>query len=304
VIVAFCRRGSKIERDGELLMGGADLSEADTPAVLERLAASAAGQAGAENFPVALRILPRAARDKLQRTYAYARFVDDVGDEAPGDRLVLLDAIDSDVRALASGAARLPVVRALRPLVDECGTPLQTFLDLVEANRLDQRVSSYQTFDDLLRYCDYSAAPVGRIVLHIAGAATEQNIADSDTVCNALQILEHCQDVGEDARAGRVYVPAADLPDGADLLATSTGPEVRAAVEVQVNRAVEMLGAGRVLVRRLHGWPRLAIAGFVGGGLATAAALRRADYDVLAQEVRPSRLRTAREAARLWAGRR
>ena len=285
-------------------MGGADLSEADTSAVLARLAASAASQAGAENFPVALRILPRAARDKLERTYAYARFVDDVGDEAPGDRLVLLDAIDADVRALPSGAARLPVVRALRPLVDECGTPLQTFLDLVEANRLDQRVSSYQTFDDLLRYCDYSAAPVGRIVLHIAGAATEQNIADSDTVCNALQVLEHCQDVGEDARAGRVYLPASDLPHGADLLATSTSPQVRAAVATQVSRAVEMLGAGRALVRRLHGWPRLAIAGFVGGGLATAAALRRADYDVLGRAVRPSCLRTAREAGRLWAGRR
>src|SRR5438046_430020 len=85
------------------------------------------------------------------------------------------------------------------------------------------------------------APPVRRIMLHIAGAATEQNIADSDTVCNALQVLEHCQDVGEDARAGRVYVPAADLPEGAHLLATSTSPEVRAAVEIQVDRAVEML---------------------------------------------------------------
>jgi squalene synthase HpnC len=236
------------------------------------------------------------------RAYSFARFVDDVGDEAPGepgDRLALLDVIDADVRALPSGTAVLPVVRALRPLVDERSTPLAPFLDLIEANRIDQRVHSYPAFSDLLHYCDYSAAPVGRIVLHIAGAATEQNIVDSDAVCNALQVLEHCQDVGEDARVGRVYIPGIELDDA---LATTTGPRVRDAVATHVALARGMLQSGRPLVRRLHGWPRLAIAGFVGGGLATAVALRRADYDVLAGAIRPSKGRTAREAARLWVG--
>jgi squalene synthase HpnC len=271
----------------------ADLSQG---AVLERLAAASAGQAGGENFPVALRVLPRDPRDKLMRAYAFARFVDDVGDEAPGDRIALLDVIDADVRAVPSGAAALPVVRALRPLVD-IGTPLEPFLDLIEANRIDQRVSRYETFADLLHYCDYSAAPVGRIVLHIAGAVTEQNIADSDAVCNALQVLEHCQDVGEDARAGRVYIPGIEL---VDALALSTSPPVHDAVATHVALAQGMLSSGRALVRRLRGWSRVAVAGFVGGGLATAAALRRADYDVLARQVRPGKGRTAREAARLW----
>jgi len=279
---------------------GADLSEAGISAVLERLAAASAAQAGSENFPVALRVLPKDPRDKLMRAYAFARFVDDVGDEAPGDRLALLDVIDADVRALPSGTAVLPVVQALRPLVEDSGTPLSPFLDLIEANRIDQRVSSYSSLADLLHYCDYSAAPVGRIVLHIAEAATEQNVADSDAVCNALQVLEHCQDVGEDARAGRVYIPGVQLDDA---LASTTGPTVRVAVATHVALARGMLHPGRALVRRLHGWPRLAIAGFVGGGLATAVALRRADYDVLARTVRPAKGRTAREAARLWVGR-
>jgi squalene synthase HpnC len=268
-------------------------------AILERLSAASAAQAGSENFPVALRILPRDPRDKLMRAYTFARFVDDVGDEAPGDRLALLDAVDEDVRALASGAAALPVVRALGVLVD-AGTPLEPFLDLIEANRMDQRVTRYERFSDLLHYCDYSAAPVGRIVLHIAGAATERNVAESDSVCNALQVLEHCQDVGEDARAGRVYLPGVELDDA---LAASTSDAVRQAVATHVALARGMLQAGRPLVRRLSGWPRLAVAGFVGGGLATAAALRRADYDVLARTVRPSNGRTAGEAARLWFGR-
>ena len=279
---------------------GADLSEAEASAVLERLAAASAAQAGSENFPVALRVLPKDPRDKLMRAYAFARFVDDVGDEAPGDRLALLDVIDADVRALPSGTAVLPVVQALRPLVEDSGTPLSPFLDLIEANRIDQRVSSYSSLADLLHYCDYSAAPVGRIVLHIAEAATEQNVADSDAVCNALQVLEHCQDVGEDARAGRVYIPGVQLDDA---LASTTGPTVRVAVATHVALARGMLHPGRALVRRLHGWPRLAIAGFVGGGLATAVALRRAEYDVLARTVRPAKGRTAREAARLWVGR-
>ncbi len=271
----------------------ADLSQG---AVLERLAAASAAQAGGENFPVALRVLPKDPRDKLMRAYAFARFVDDVGDEAPGDRIALLDVIDADVRAVPSGAAALPVVRALRPLVD-IGTPLEPFLDLIEANRIDQRASRYESFADLLHYCDYSAAPVGRIVLYIAGAATEQNIADSDAVCNALQVLEHCQDVGEDARAGRVYIPGIEL---VDALARSTSPRVRDAVATHVALAQGMMSSGRALVRRLRGWSRVAVAGFVGGGLATAAALRRADYDVLARRVRPRKGRTAREAARLW----
>jgi squalene synthase HpnC len=270
--------------------------------VLDRLAASSVAQAKNENFPVALRILPKQPRDRLMRLYAYARFVDDVGDEAPGDRVALLDAIDTDVRDLMGGEPRLPVVRGLRPLVEECGTPLAPFLDLIEANRLDQRVHEYATFQDLIHYCNYSAAPVGRVVLHIAGAATEQNIADSDSVCNGLQVLEHCQDVAEDARAGRVYLPAADLPPGADLLAITTSPDLRVAVATQVGRAVAMLRPGSDLVRRLRGWPRPAIAGFVGGGLATASALRRADYDVLARTIRPAKGRTAREAVRLWVG--
>jgi squalene synthase HpnC len=181
------------------------------------IAARAAGRASAENFPVALRVLPRRARRQLRRVYAYARFVDDVGDSARGDRLALLDFVEHDVRALFAGAAaqsgepRLPVVRDLRAVVDECGLPPEPLLDLIDANRVDQRVATYEAFDDLLDYCRLSAAPVGRIVLHVADAVTEPNITGSDAVCAALQVLEHCQDVREDALAGRVYVPAADL---------------------------------------------------------------------------------------------
>lgn len=274
--------------------------------VLDDLADRAEAQATAENFPVALRILPRRARENLMHTYRYARFVDDVGDAAVGDRLALLDAVEADVRALWTGGARLAPVTGLAGLVAD-GLPAQPLLDLIHANRMDQTIRGYATFEDLLDYCQYSAAPIGQIVLHTAGRATAQNIAASDVVCNALQVLEHCQDVGEDARAGRVYLPGEDLRDqgvgGAALRSAVASPALRRVIGRQVRRAWTMLETGDALVARLWGWPRIAVAGYVAGGRATADALRDADYEVLAAAVRPTKRRTVRHALPLLVAR-
>jgi squalene synthase HpnC len=281
-------------------------------AVLEDVAARSAAQATAENFPVALRLLPPTPRHQLQRVYAFARFVDDVGDEAPVDtagRLALLDLVERDVLLLAPDAPTRPLLTPVADLASVTArraVPLSTYLDLVEANRVDQRRASYPTFDDLLDYCRLSAAPVGRIVLHVAGSATAANVVDSDAVCAALQVLEHCQDVGEDARRGRVYLPADELDRHGvherALRAAGTSPALRAVLATQVTRARELLEQGRPLVGRLSGWARVAVAGYVAGGLATADALDRAGHEVLARPVRPSKARTAATAARVWAG--
>jgi squalene synthase HpnC len=284
------------------------------PVEFEWVAARAAGQAADENFPVALRLLPRRPQTHLRRLYAYARFVDDVGDSAQGDRLALLEFIDNDVRKLFAGTRaqqpdgpRLPIVRELQAVVDECELPPEPLLDLIEANRVDQLVSAYETFDDLLDYCRLSAAPVGRMVLHVADAVNERNVADSDAVCAALQVLEHCQDVREDAVAGRVYLPAADLRAAGvqrtELHADSTSARLRQVIAEQVDRAAAMLGSGRPLVRRLSGWPRAAVAGYVAGGLATVDALRGAGHDVHGRHVSPSKPGTVLHSVRLIMGR-
>lgn len=263
----------------------------------------AARQGSAENFPVALRVLPAEPREHLNRLYRFARFVDDVGDEAGGDRLSLLALVEADVRALdpsADAQPGLPAVVGMRAVIERYHASIEPLLDLVAANCMDQTTTKYETFDDLRAYCRLSAAPVGRMVLHIAGAATPANIAASDAVCTALQVLEHCQDVGEDARAGRVYLPQADLraygvrPD--DVRAPTTGGALREVVELQVTRARQLLLAGRPLVHRLHGWAKIAVAGYVAGGLATAAALHRARYDVLGNPIRPTRTGTVMRA--------
>jgi squalene synthase HpnC len=287
---------------------GVDDSEAEpaAAAVLAQVAGRSISQMSAENFPVALRLLPRRPRSHLARVYQYARFVDDVGDEAPGDRLAMLDRIEADVRALAAGGATLAPVAALAAVIDDCAVPIEPFLNLVQANRVDQRVSRYESFGDLLDYCRLSAAPVGRIVLHIAGAATEQNIAYSDAVCAGLQVLEHCQDVGEDARAGRVYLPAEDLraagvPD-ADLTAAATSARLRRVIAKQVDRADALFATGRPLIGRLRGWSRVAVAGYLAGGQATSSALHAATFDVLAAPIRPGKARIIWCATRLMVG--
>jgi squalene synthase HpnC len=261
-----------------------------------------------ENFPVASRLLPSRLRNDLLAVYGVARAVDDLGDDAAGDRLALLDEFETDLRRVwTTEAPHSAVLSRLVPTVRERGLSIEPFLALVDANRLDQRKTSYQTWADLRDYCSLSADPVGRVVLEIFGAVREDRLALSDDVCTALQVLEHCQDVAEDRRRGRTYLPLEDLAahgvDEAQLDAVVTAPAVRGLVGFEVDRAAALLAAGPPLVRTLRGTGRMAVAGYVAGGLATIDALRRADFDVLATQVSPSRWGTVRHALRLWIGR-
>jgi squalene synthase HpnC len=256
-------------------------------------------RAGRENFPVASRVLPGRYRDHLFAVYGFARHVDDIGDEAdPGDRSRLLDEIDTDLRRLYAGRSpRLPAVGGLILAVRECAVPAEPFHHLVEANRRDQAVTRYETFEDLLGYCALSANPVGRIVLHVFGAADGPHVPLSDRVCSALQIIEHCQDVGEDYRRGRIYLPGEDLRRygcaEADLGGVVTPVALRRVVAVQAARAARLLDAGAPLLASLTGFARAAVAGYIAGGRATVAALERSGHDVLGAVVRPRRARLA-----------
>ncbi|MDX6512022.1 MAG: hypothetical protein QOE36_1526 [Gaiellaceae bacterium] len=239
-----------------------------------------------ENFPVALRILPRRERRDLEAIYGYARLVDQIGDAAPGDRLALLDWLADDVARLYDGRAEHPLLQRLAPLVEHAAPPQKLFSDLVEANRRDQSVTSYETFDQLVDYCRYSANPVGRLVLYAFGAATPERLAASDSVCTALQLAEHWQDVAEDRRMGRIYLPADERSrfgvSRADLDASSAGESLRRLLAFEVDRARELLAPGVGLVRSLKGRQRLAIAGYVGGGHAALDAIAAAAFDPMA----------------------
>jgi squalene synthase HpnC len=283
--------------------------------------AQAGAKASAENFPVALRFLPRRYRGHLAAVYGFARSVDDMGDQAaPQERLDLLDELEADLRRLyrmvplaaAAGTAdpgdgppRLAVIRALAPTVVACAIPAQPFHDLIAANRQDQVVSRYPVYGDLLEYCRLSANPVGRIVLHIFGAATPAREALSDRVCTALQLAEHWQDVAEDLRAGRIYLPLEDLDrfgcSEQDLAAPSAAPRVRALMAFEEQRARELLDAGAPIVGTLRGAARAAVAGYVAGGRAALAAIAASGHDVLRATPRPGKPRLVAELVRAYA---
>jgi len=271
-----------------------------------------AHKAAAENFPVALRLLPRQYRAHLMAVYNFARTVDDVGDEAPPDqRLQLLDELDDDLARLYAGwrastpenRPRYPAVVGLAEAVAECAIPQRCFRDLIDANRQDQVVTRYETFEELLGYCTLSANPVGRIVLHVFGCSTPHRAELSDAICSGLQIVEHLQDVGEDFHAGRVYLPAADMRSygctEADLALPAASPQLRRLIAFETARATGLINEGAPLVSQLRGAARVAIAGYIAGGRAALAAIAEARHDVLAGTPTPTKSRTARELAAL-----
>ncbi|MEW2612175.1 squalene synthase HpnC [Streptomyces sp. NPDC047880] len=273
-------------------------------------------KAAGENFPVAPFFLPRAWRTDLMAVYGFARLVDDIGDGdlAPGgadarllgvspqgaeDRLVLLDAFEADLRRVFDSTPRHPLLRRLQPTVRRCALSPEPFLGLIAANRQDQLVGRYETYDDLLAYCELSANPVGRLVLAVTGTSTPERIRRSDMICTALQIVEHLQDVAEDLARDRVYLPATDMKRfhvrEADLATESAGASVRALIAYEAQRARELLNEGAPLVGSVHGRLKLLLAGFVAGGRAAVHAIAAAGYDVLPGPPKPGKVRLLRE---------
>ena len=256
---------------------------------LDRLAAR-------ENFPVAARLLPVRHRTGLRAVYGFARLVDDIGDEAPREqRAKLLGLVDDDLdRVFAGRTPNLPQLRRLAGTVHAHRLPEEPFRDLVKANRQDQAVHRYETFADVAEYCALSAAPVGRIVLHLFRVHLPALVAASDDVCTALQLVEHCQDAGEDYRNGRIYLPGEDLRRFGcaedDLARPVTPTRLRGVLALEAGRAAELLERGAApLMAGLTGWARFAVAGYVAGGREALSALARGRYDVLARPLRPRR---------------
>ncbi|MGD0453797.1 MAG: squalene synthase HpnC [Solirubrobacteraceae bacterium] len=263
-------------------------------------------RARTENFPVASRVLPRREREHLLAVYGFARLVDELGDaaagerpaaSAAGDRLAALDWLEQELERAFRGEAEHPLLVRLGATVRECALPREPFARLIEANRVDQRVSRYETWTELRGYCALSADPVGEIVLGIFGLATPERIALSDSICTALQLTEHCQDVAEDLARGRVYLPAEDLRRfgcaESELAGDHASGPLREVLAFEVARARALLADGAPLIAQLRGRPRLAVAAFAAGGRAALDAIERARYDVLAGPPRAGRARRA-----------
>jgi squalene synthase HpnC len=260
-----------------------------------------------ENFTVVSWLAPRRMRTALGVLYAYCRTVDDIGDEAPGDRLALLDRFHTELVAAYHGTARHPVFVALQEIVRRHDLPREPFERLIEANRRDQVKTRYQTFEELLEYCTYSANPVGRLVLALYEFRDEVRQSRSDATCTALQLTNFWQDVKRDAAMGRIYLPAEDLDrfdvTEADLHARHGSAAFRRMMEFQVKRARDFFAEGLPLLDLVHGHLKFDLALFSQGGLAILDKIEAADYDTV--HARPhlsgrDKVRLALDSIRPW----
>jgi len=240
-----------------------------------------------ENFTVLSWLAPREMRRHLAALYAYCRTVDDLGDEAPGDRLALLDRFERELDAAFAGRARHPVFVALQETIARFSLPRDPFARLIEANRIDQRQSSFATFDELRHYCEHSATPVGRLVLMLYGYRDEERFALSDATCTALQLANFWQDLRRDAAVGRVYLPENEMAEygvgRSDLRADRASANLRDLTRFQVDRARSYFRAGLPLIDRVRGHLRIDLALFSLGGLAILRKIERQDYDTLSR---------------------
>ncbi|MGH3009087.1 MAG: squalene synthase HpnC [Gaiellaceae bacterium] len=260
--------------------------------------AEVAARAAGENFPVGSVLFPRPLRPHIRALYCYARLVDELGDAYDGDRLAALDELEREVDAAFAGEATWPVLQNVQPTIREFELPREPFLRLIEANRIDQRVSAYETWDELANYCVHSADPCGRLVLGVLRRLDEAElVAASDDVCTGLQLVNFLQDVPRDLELGRVYLPAEDRRRFGDPALDRPSDELRELLRFEAARAAELLAAGEDLRARIGGRLGRAVALFSRGGLAALDALEAAGWDVFGGRPRPSRARLAREAA-------
>jgi len=250
-----------------------------------------------ENFSVVSWLLPRVLRPHMYAVYAYCRGVDDLGDEAGGDRLALLDDWEAELRRCYDGTPRDIRFVALRETIQTFDIPPEPFQRLIEANRRDQTVSRYRTFAELQEYCTYSANPAGHLVLYLFGYRDDERRRLSDATCTALQLANFWQDVSRDLEKGRIYIPLDDMErfgySEAELLARRDNESFRRLIAFQVQRTRGLFREGLRLVPRVRGRLRLDLRLFSLGGLAVLDAIERMDYDVLSRRPTVSKARKA-----------
>ena len=255
-----------------------------------------------ENFTVASWLLPRPLRRHMYAVYAYCRGVDDLGDEAEGDRAALLDEWERDLRSCYDDSPSDIRFVALQHTIRRFDIPLAPFLRLIEANRRDQTVNRYSTFAGLLEYCSYSANPVGELVLHLFGYRDERRRRLSDATCTALQLANFWQDVSRDLWKGRIYIPLEDIErfgyNERELLEREYNVSFRRLIRFQVRRTRELFQQGLGLLPLVSGWLRFDLRLFSLGGLAVLDAIERANYDVLTTRPEISGLQKAALAVR------
>jgi squalene synthase HpnC len=257
-----------------------------------------------ENFSVASWFLPQRLRQHFFNVYAYCRISDDLGDEVgdPSASLALLDEWEAGLDACYDGNPRHPVFVALRETVRKFDIPRQEFSDLLRAFRQDQSVTRFETFQDVLNYCRYSANPVGHLVLYLCAYRDPERQQLSDFTCTALQLANFWQDVTVDYVKGRIYLPLEDMRrfgvSEEDIASDRNTPDFCSMMKFEVERARDWFTQGLPLVDKVDHELAIDLDLFSRGGQEILNAIERQGFAVLGRRPSISRPRKLALVAR------
>ncbi len=285
-----------------------------------------AEKARRENFNVVSKLLPEGIKEHLTNIYNYCRYIDDIGDLSLGKREENLRSAEQDLKEALDGATSNKIFSAIATTVKKTSAPEKNLFDLIEANFMDQTIKKYDTFEQLCDYCQLSANPVGRLVLAAFGAYNDENAKLSDLICTSLQIIEHLQDIAEDYAEGRIYLPKEDLEkfhvEESMLEGKARTSKAKSKLfELDFNRDVPAIAdelkrllsfeCGRARQLMLEGSPllnalpsvaaKVAIAGFIGGGLAQLEAIEKSNYNVINIEIKASKISVVLNSLKMFA---
>ncbi len=240
-----------------------------------------------ENFSVASWFLPRRLRQHFFNVYAYCRISDDLGDEV-GDTAASLELLDQwkhELDACYNGTPKHPVFVALAETVRQFDIPQHEFSDLLIAFRQDQTVTRFDTFNDVLAYCRYSANPVGHLVLYLCGYRDPERQQLSDFTCTALQLANFWQDVTTDYAKGRIYLPLGDLRsynvNEDDIARSRNTLAFCAMMKFEVERARDWFRQGLPLIAKVDRELAIDLDLFSRGGLEILNAIDKQHYAIL-----------------------
>jgi squalene synthase HpnC len=261
-----------------------------------------------ENFSVASWFLPARLRQHFFNVYSYCRISDDLGDEV-GDTtasLALLDQWQHELDACYGSSPKHPVLVALADTVKQFDIPKHEFSDLLIAFRQDQTVTRFETFDDVLAYCRYSANPVGHLVLYLCGYRDPERQRLSDLTCTALQLANFWQDVSVDYAKGRIYLPLEDLRrfgvSEDDIARNRNTPAFCAMMKFEVERARDWFERGLPLIANVDRELAVDLALFSRGGQEILNAIAKQGYAVLGNRPAISKPRKLALVARAAVG--
>jgi len=206
-----------------------------------------------ENFPVGSWLLPARLRPHVAVFYAFARAIDDIADDPqlpPEEKIARLTGFEAALlgREKRDGFAK---AHAMRQTLAASGISVRHCLDLISAFKQDATQVRYRRWEDLIDYCNRSAAPVGRFLLDLHGGGRNGYTA-ADALCNALQVINHLQDCQEDYRLlNRVYLPCDWLAEAGAAVEDLDRPRTTPALRHVIDRMLDATDSLLAIAQRL-----------------------------------------------------